>query len=239
MNVNFFVTCIGDSIKSRMARSCVLLLEELGCNVHFPEKQGCCGQPAINGGYIYDATLGIKNIITSLEENDWPIISPSGSCTHTIKNYVHYFAEQPDWLLRAEKIASRVHDLTSFIVNHLGITDVNATLPGRAVYHPSCSLSRKMGITKEPILLLERVRKLILLPFHSQDTCCGFGGTFSVKMAEISGEMVKEKVNNIMACNPDYLIGADVSCLINIAGRLSREGHPVKVMHIAEVLMSR
>ncbi|HFO8540243.1 TPA: heterodisulfide reductase-related iron-sulfur binding cluster, partial [Escherichia coli] len=143
------------------------------------------------------------------------------------------------WAARAEKVAERLHDLTSFIVNHLGITDVGARLNGRAVYHPSCSLSRKLGVTREPLLLLENVRGLELLPFHAQETCCGFGGTFSVKMAEISGEMVKEKVGHIMDVKPDFLIGADASCLLNIGGRLSREGHPVKVMHIAEVLMHR
>ncbi|EMX4382922.1 (Fe-S)-binding protein [Escherichia coli] len=239
MNVNFFVTCIGDAFKSQMAQNSVLLLEQLGCNVHFPEKQGCCGQPAINGGYVRDAIPGMKNVISSLEENDWPVISPAGSCTYTIKNYAHYLSDEPEWAARAEKVAERLHDLTSFIVNHLGITDVGARLNGRAVFHPSCSLSRKLGITREPLLLLENVRGLELLPFHAQETCCGFGGTFSVKMAEISGEMVKEKVGHIMDVKPDFLIGADASCLLNIGGRLSREGHPVKVMHIAEVLMHR
>lgn len=119
------------------------------------------------------------------------------------------------------------------------MTDVGARLPGKAVYHPSCSLFRKLGVTEEPIMLLNHVEGLELLPFHAQETCCGFGGTFSVKMAEISGEMVKEKVSHMMEAKPDYLIGADVSCLINIGGRMHREGIPVKVMHIAEVLMSR
>lgn len=239
MNVNFFVSCIGDALKSRMARDSVLLLEQLGCNVLFPEKQACCGQPSINGGYIKDAIPGMKNIIVALEENDAPVVSPAGSCTYVIKSYARYLADQPEWAARAERVAARAHDLTSFIVNHLGVVDVGASLPGRAVYHPSCSLFRKLGVREEPLALLKHVRGLELLPFHAQDTCCGFGGTFSVKMAEISGEMVKEKVSHIMQCQPEYLTGADVSCLINIAGRLHREGHPVKVMHIAEVLMSR
>ncbi len=107
------------------------------------------------------------------------------------------------------------------------------------MYHPSCSLARKLGVKDEPLTLLKNVRGLELLTFAEQDTCCGFGGTFSVKMAEISGEMVKEKVAHLMEVRPEYLIGADVSCLLNISGRLQREGQKVKVMHIAEVLMSR
>jgi len=239
VNVNIFVTCIGDAFKYRMARDVVLLLEQLGCNVNFPHKQGCCGQPAINGGYVKSAIPGMKNLIAALEENDDPIIAPAGSCMNAIRHYSDYLAYDPAWAQRAKRVADRMHDLTSFIVNTLGVTDVGARLPGKAVYHPSCSLFRKLGVREEPIMLLRQVRALELLPFESEKTCCGFGGTFSIKMAEISGEMVKEKVDHIMAAQPDYLIGADISCLLNIGGRIQREGHPIKVMHIAEVLMSR
>ncbi|OSN07565.1 hypothetical protein AU510_05680 [Lonsdalea britannica] len=238
MNVNFFVTCIGDALKSNMARNSVLLLEKLGCTVHFPQKQGCCGQPALNAGYTADAIPGMKNLIAALEENDDPIISPAGSCTYAIKSYPDYLNDDPEWAKRAAKVADRIYDLTSFIVNTLNVVDVGASLPGKAVYHPSCSLFRKLGVQHEPMTLLEHVQGLDIVPFPLAETCCGFGGTFSVKMAEISGEMVKEKVSHMMEANPDYLIGADVSCLINIGGRLHREGKSVKVMHIADVLMS-
>lgn len=239
MNVNFFVTCIGDALKSRMARDSVLLLEHLGCRVNFPENQSCCGQPAINSGYIASALPAMKSLIAALEDNDDPIISPAGSCMNAIRHYPEYLVDEPEWALRAERVAGRMKDLTSFIVNTLGVTDVGARLSGTAVYHPSCSLFRKLGVMEEPVTLLRHVKDLQLLPFKSEETCCGFGGTFSVKMAEISGEMVKEKVALMMSARPDYLIGADVSCLLNIGGRMQREGHPVKVMHIAEVLMSR
>ena len=239
MNVNIFVTCIGDVLKYRVARDVVLLLEQLGCNVNFPNKQCCCGQPAINSGYIHKAIPGIKNLIIALEENGDPIITPAGSCMNAIKHYADYLAHEPEWAQRAKRVADRLEDLTSFIVNTLGVTDLGARLPGKAVYHPSCSLFRKLGVRDEPIMLLRKVRDLELLPFQSEETCCGFGGTFSIKMAEISGEMVKEKVSHIMDVQPDYLIGADISCLLNIGGRIQREGHPIKIMHIAEVLMSR
>lgn len=239
MNVNFYVTCIADVVKAGVAKNTVLLLEKLGCNVIFLEKQGCCGQPALNSGYTKQALAGMKKLVETFEVNDYLIVAPAGSCVYAIKNYPECFRRfgENEWADRAEKVSARFHDLTDFIVNTLGITSVGATLTGKAVYHPSCSLSRKLGIVSEPLTLLQNVKGLQLLPIHNQDTCCGFGGTFSVKMAEISGEMVKEKVMNISEVEPDYLIGADVSCLINIAGRLSREGKPVKVMHIAEVLM--
>ncbi|AAU37359.1 MULTISPECIES: (Fe-S)-binding protein [Basfia] len=239
MNVNFYVTCLADVVKAGVAKNTVLLLEKLGCKVIFLEKQGCCGQPALNSGYTKQALPGMKNLVETFEVNDYPIVAPAGSCVYAIKNYPEYFTRfnEPQWAERAQKIADRFYDLTDFIVNVLGVTNVGATLTGKAVYHPSCSLSRKLGIVKEPVSLLQQVKGLTLLPIANQQTCCGFGGTFSVKMAEISGEMVKEKVAHISEADPDYLIGADVSCLMNIAGRLEREGKKVKVMHIAEVLM--
>lgn len=239
MNVNFYVTCIGDIIKAGVAKNSVLLLEKLGCKVTFLEKQGCCGQPALNSGYYKQALGGMKSLVETFEVNDYPIVAPAGSCVYAIKNYPKYFtdAAELDWAKRAENVAARFCDLTDFIVNKLGVTDVGASLTGRAVYHPSCSLSRKLGVKEEPLILLKNVKGLELIPFRNQETCCGFGGTFSVKMAEISGEMVKEKVAHIMEVKPLYVIGADMSCLLNIGGRMQREGHQVKVMHIAEVLM--
>ncbi|QIW16663.1 hypothetical protein A4G20_10155 [Pasteurellaceae bacterium RH1A] len=240
-NVNFYVTCIADMAKSNVAKSSVLLLEKLGCQITFLEKQGCCGQPAINSGYTKQALEGMKNLVETFEVNDYPIVAPAGSCVSAIKHYPEYFEHQglPDWAARSQKVADRFFDLTDFIVNQLGVTDVGASLHGKAVYHPSCSLFRKLGVKDEPLALLRNVKGLELEPIANQETCCGFGGTFSVKMAEISGEMVKEKVMNIMSVRPTYLIGADVSCLMNIGGRLSRENQNVKVMHIAEVLLSQ
>lgn len=239
MNVNFYVTCIGDALKSNVAKQSVLLLEQLGCKITFLEQQGCCGQPALNSGYVLQAIPAMKKLIETFEVNDYPIVAPAGSCVYAITTYPEYLKDEPEWAERAKKVADRFYDLTDFIVNKLGVENVGAKLEGNAVYHPSCSLFRKLGVKEEPVKLLQNVEGLNLLPIHNQETCCGFGGTFSVKMAEISGEMVKEKVQHIMAVKPLYLIGADVSCLLNIGGRLKREGHNVKVMHIAEVLMSR
>ncbi|EGU34504.1 (Fe-S)-binding protein [Vibrio scophthalmi] len=239
MKVNFFVTCICDTVKSEVAKKTVLLLEELGCEILFPKKQGCCGQPSLNSGYIEQSKPAMKNLIEAFEGNDYPIVTPAGSCAAAIKKYPEYLVDEPEWALRAQKVADRLYELTQFIVNQLGVTHVGARLQGRAVYHPSCSLIRKLGVREEPLALLAAVEGLEMVPIKNQETCCGFGGTFSVKMAEISGEMVKEKVQHISDVEPDFLIGADSSCLINIGGRVSREGKPVKVMHIVDVLLSR
>lgn len=238
MKVNIFVTCLCDVVKSDVAKKTVLLLEQLGCDIIFPEQQGCCGQPSLNSGYIDASKPGMKSLIEAFEINDYPIVTPAGSCAASIKKYPEYLADEPEWAARAEKISARLFELTQFIVNELKVENVGARLTGRGVYHPSCSLIRKLGVREEPLKLLGNVAGLELVGIKNQETCCGFGGTFSVKMAEISGEMVKEKAANINAVTPDYLIGADVSCLMNIAGRLSREGKEVKVLHIVDVLMS-
>ena len=239
MKVNFFVTCLCDTVKADVAKKTVLLLEELGCEVIFPEQQGCCGQPSLNSGYIEKSKPAMKNLIQAMEINDYPIVTPAGSCGAAIKHYPDHFTDEPEWQARAQKVADRLFELTQFIVKTLGIENVGARLPGRAVYHPSCSLIRKLGVREEPLRLLANVEGLTLLPIANQETCCGFGGTFSIKMAEVSGEMVTEKVRHIIDADPDYLIGADISCLLNIGGRIHREGKSIRVMHIAEVLMSR
>lgn len=238
MKVNLFATCLGDMVKANVAKKTVLLLEQLGCDVIFPEKQGCCGQPSLNSGYIDGSKPAMKNMIKAFETNNYPIVSPAGSCAASIKKYPDYLADEPEWAVRAQKVADRLYELTQFIVNELKVESVGAKLKGRGVYHPSCSLIRKLGVREEPLKLLGNVEGLELLPIENQETCCGFGGTFSVKMSEISGEMVIEKVRHISEVEPDYLIGADISCLINIGGRISREGKPIKVMHIVDVLLS-
>jgi len=239
MKVNFFVTCLCDTVKAEVAKKTVMLLEQLGCEVIFPEQQGCCGQPSLNSGYIESSKPAMKNLIKAFECNDLPIVTPAGSCAASIKRYPEYLADEPEWAERAQQVADRLYELTQFIVNQLGTVNVGARLEGRAVYHPSCSLIRKLNVREEPLALLANVEGLEMLPIENQETCCGFGGTFSVKMADISAEMVKEKVHHISAVEPDYLIGADISCLVNIGGRISREGKPIKVLHIVDVLMSR
>lgn len=186
------MTCIGDALKSNVAKQSVLLLEQLGCKITFLEQQGCCGQPALNSGYVLSAIPGMKKLIETFEVNDYPIVAPAGSCVYAIKTYAEYLKEEPEWL-RALKKWRIVLRFNRFYCESVKGCQCGAKLAGNAVYHPSCSLFRKLGVKEEPVKLLQQVEGLNLLPIHNQETCCGFGGTFSVKMAEISGEMVKEK----------------------------------------------
>ncbi|WP_281270518.1 (Fe-S)-binding protein [Marinomonas piezotolerans] len=239
IHVSLFVTCICDTIKPNVAKNTVALLEILGCQVHFPEAQTCCSQPSINSGYVEDSKRSLKSLIAAMEVNDHPVICPAASCAAMIKSYPAILNDEPEWRARAQRLSDRTYELTQFLVHHLDTSILSPKLSGTAVYHPSCSLFRKLGIKDEPLQLLSQVEGLSLLPIPNQETCCGFGGTFSVKMSEISGAMVVEKAAHIQSVSPDFLIGADSSCLMNIGGRLDREQSNIRVMHIADVLMSR
>jgi L-lactate dehydrogenase complex protein LldE len=238
VKVSLFVTCLVDMFYPNVGKATVELLNHLGCDVEFPEKQVCCGQPAYNSGYVREAKSAAKNMIQAFEHAEY-IVTPSGSCATMFKEYPRLFQDDPKWKEGAEQLASKTYELTQFIVDVLRITDTGARLDGRATYHSSCHMTRLLGVKDAPFTLLSNVRGLQLEPLPQARNCCGFGGTFSVKMSPVSTEMVDEKVNNILQTKAGYLIGADCGCLMNIKGRLERLGHPVQVMHIAEVLNSR
>lgn len=237
MKVSLFVTCLVDVFNGSVGKATVELLERLGCEVEFPESQICCGQPAYNSGYVQAAKEAMKNMILTFEHADY-VVTPSGSCATMFKEYPHIFDEDPVWKEKAQKLANKTYELTQFIVDVLNLEDVGATLKGKATYHTSCHMTRLLGVQEAPFKLLENVKGLELVPLPNAYDCCGFGGTFSVKMEQISEQMVDEKVRHIEETDADYLIGADCGCLMNIGGRISRKNKQVKVMHIAEVLNS-
>ena len=203
MNVNFYVTCIADVVKSGVAKNTVLLLEKLGCQVTFLEKQGCCGQPALNSGYTKQALPGMKNLVETFEANDYPIVAPAGSCVYAVKNYPDYFtrANEPEWAERAKKVAARFYDLTDFIVNKLGVTDIGAHLPGRAVYHPSCSLFRKLGIVDEPITLLNTLKVWNCYPFTINKLVADLVARSRSKWQKFPVKWSKKKWNTLRKSN--------------------------------------
>ncbi len=180
----------------------------------------------------------MKRMITAFEHAEY-VVSPSGSCTYMFKEYPEVFKGDPVWESKASELAAKTYEFTEFIVNVLKLEDVGAQLEGKATYHTSCHMTRLLGVTEAPIKLLQNVDGLQYVELPGKDRCCGFGGTFSVKMGNISGEMVHEKVHHVEETGADYLIGADAGCLINIGGRIHRQGKPIKVMHIAEVLNCR
>ena len=238
MKVSFFSTCLADVVFPGIAVNSLKLLERLGCQVIYNPKQTCCGQPLANSGYQEKAKKSMRLIIDSLLENpaDY-IVAPSGSCVLQVQEYPKIFEHEPGFSQKAKNLAAKTKELTDFIVNVLGVDKVESRLHGRAVYHPSCHMTRRLGVRTPPLTLLSNVTGLNLVPFKGQDKCCGFGGTFSVKMADLSGAMVAEKVENIIASGARYLIGSDAGCLMNIGGRLQKMAHRMEVLHIAEVLM--
>ncbi len=237
MVVSFFATCITDVVYPNVGLKAVELLERLGCSVVFNPKQTCCGQPLTNTGYIEKALPAMRLLIQALLEDECDyVVAPSGSCVLQVKEFPRFFEEDHYWRPLAEKLAQKTYEITDFIVNVLQMTDVGARLEGRAAYHPSCHMTRLLGVKEPPLKLLENVRGLELVPFEHQDKCCGFGGTFSVKLGELSCAMAAEKAACIAAAGVDYLIGADNACLMNIGGRLQKTGSPIRVLHIVEVL---
>lgn len=235
MKVTLFTTCLVDFLASKVGIATVEVLEKLGCEINYPVGQTCCGQPTFNSGYVEEAKKSIKHMIEVFEDAEI-VVSPSGSCITMFKEYPHILEDESEWKKRAEKLAAKSYEFTQFIVDVLKVENIGAKLSGRATYHTSCHMTRLLGVFEQPFKLLANVEGLEVVQLPYAEQCCGFGGTFSVKMGEISTEMVNEKVKHIESVNPDYLVGSDYACLMNIGGRLSKNGSKVKVMHIAEVL---
>lgn len=214
----------------------ITIFNRLGVPVDYPEGQTCCGQPAYNSGYRREAAQAAKRFIEIFEQSE-VIVCPSGSCVHMVRHhYPELFRDDPALHERALAIGTRTFELTEYLVDCLGLSSVDASFPHRVTYHDSCHLSRGLGIDRQPRSLLYNTSGLHFIEMRDSDTCCGFGGTFSINYPEISTAMVDEKIENILATGAEVVTGCDISCLMNIQGRLSRRGETVKVMHIAEIL---
>jgi L-lactate dehydrogenase complex protein LldE len=235
MKVSLFITCLSDAVYPRVGEAMVRLLARYGVQLEFPRVQTCCGQPAFNSGYWIEAKAAARTILDAFADSDF-VVSPSGSCTGMIHHYPKLFEDEPAWLAKAEALRSKSHEFSQFLVQVLGITDVGARFPRKVTYHPSCHGSRLLGVKDEPLALMRQVRGLELVPLPFAEDCCGFGGTFAVKMADISGAMVTEKAEHVLETEAEVLVGLDMACLMNIAGQLRYRGAPVRVMHLAELL---
>ena len=237
--VSLFIQCLVDSMFPKVGEAMVTVFDRLAIPLAYPEGQTCCGQPAYNSGYRREAAAAARHFIEVFEDSE-TIVCPSGSCVHMVRNhYPELFADDPAMAERARAIGAKTFEFTQYLVDILGITDVMAEYPGTVTYHDSCHLSRGLGIASQPRALLGKVRGLELIEMVDSDTCCGFGGTFSINYPEISVAMVDEKINNILATKADAVVGCDISCLMNIEGRLSRRGEKVQVLHIAEILAGK
>ena len=239
IHASLFVTCIVDQLYPQVGVSAVRVLRRLGVEVDFPLDQTCCGQPLYNSGFTRQARQLAERTLESLSLSQYVVV-PSGSCAAMLKVfYRDLFAGDAQWEERAEQLAGRVYEFSEFLVKVLGITDVEARLPSRATYHSSCHLLRELEVREEPLALLNQVDDLKLEPLPQAATCCGFGGTFSVKYPHISEGMLQDKIDSVLETGADTLIACDMSCLMHIGGGLSRQGHPVATRHIGEVLDSR
>lgn len=237
MKVSLFVTCLVDQLWSSIGTSCVAVLRRVGCEVEFDERQTCCGQPAFNTGYRKEALLVAKRFIEIFEASKADaIVSPSGSCTAMVHHFPELFSNEPHWRERAEAIALRTHELSSFLIRVLKIEDVGASWQGRLTWHDACHGLRDLNIRLEPRKLIGNVRGAEFVELENADACCGFGGTFSVKYPEISLAILDQKIEAIERAGVQAVVSGDASCLMQIGGRLTRKGSNVRVMHLAELL---
>ncbi|MGO2083424.1 (Fe-S)-binding protein [Vagococcus sp.] len=237
MKVSLFTSCVVDLMFPNVGIAMVEVLERLGCETELPKKQICCGQPTYNSGYEKASMATIRNQIDSFEGSEY-VVGAAGSCVAMLREYPELLEKDDPYYPKAVALAERVYEFSQFIYRVLKVKDVGASLDARATYHRSCHMTRLLGEKEAPFVLLDHVQGLKMVPLPHLENCCGFGGTFSVKMPEISEQMVTEKVQDVMSTSPDILISADMGCLMNIGGKLNRDGHDVKIMHIAEVLNS-
>ena len=234
--VGLFVTCLVDLVRPQVGFASVKLLEAAGCDVAVPATQTCCGQPAWNAGADRDAKEIARNVIAAFEGFDY-VVAPSGSCAGMIKrHYPEVFEKDAASLPRARALAAKTHELLSFLVKVRGMTGVAASYAGKVCYHDSCSSLREMGVKAEPRALLASVAGTSVTELADPQVCCGFGGLFSVKYPEISERMADDKIADVRNTGADTLLGGDLGCLLHLAGRMQRQGKPLKVRHVAEVL---
>ena len=240
MRVALFATCLVDGLFPDVGRATDRLLRRLGHEVAFPQQQTCCGQMHVNTGYPREALPLVRNHVETFEGYD-TVVAPSGSCTAAIRHQhadVAELAGDPELARRARAVAERTYELSEFLVDVLGVTDVGAYFPHRVTYHPTCHSLRLLRVGDRPLRLLRAVRGLDLVELPAADVCCGFGGTFAVKNAEVSTAMLADKLANVTSTGADVCTAGDASCLMHIGGGLTRLHAGTRTLHLAEILAS-
>jgi L-lactate dehydrogenase complex protein LldE len=237
MRIGLFVTCLVDLMRPRTGFAALELLEAAGCEVVVPPAQTCCGQPAYNSGDRATALALARKVVAEFEDCDY-VVAPSGSCSGMIRtHYPDLFSDHPAELERAKRLCAKTYELTDFLVNVARFDRVSSSFRGVVTYHDSCCGLREMGVKAQPRALLAQVAGLELREMREPETCCGFGGTFSLKFGEISTRLADNKCEDVAASGADAVVLGDLGCMLNIEGRLRRRGDfKTKVLHIAEVL---
>ncbi len=232
-----FITCLGENFFFDVLRDMVTVLERLGVVCEMPEEQTCCGQPLYNSGFQSRTRAVARHWLDVFARTQGPILAPSASCAEFVRHrYPELFpAGQPEHALAVD-VAARTFEFTEFLTRVLDVTDVGARFPHRVTYHASCHVLRSLGLREEPKRLLRAVKDLELVTMTEEETCCGFGGIFSVVYPEVSQAMMGNKVRNIMATGAEYVVVAEPGCIMNIAGGLYKLGSPIRVLHLIQVL---
>jgi L-lactate dehydrogenase complex protein LldE len=237
MRVGLFVTCLVDLMRPSIGLAALKLLKGAGCEVSVPQAQTCCGQPGYNSGDRASALVLARKVLTEFESCDY-VVAPSGSCAGMIRtHYPDLFFDQPSELARIQQLGRKTYELTDFLVNVVQFERISAKFNGIVTYHDSCAGLREIGIKSQPRALLAKVAGLRLNEMNEAETCCGFGGTFSVKFGEIASRLADNKCEHALATGADAIVLGDLGCMLNIEGRLRRRGDlKTKVLHVAEVL---
>lgn len=238
--VQLFVTCLAEQFYPHMLQQTVAILERLGLEVEFPAGQTCCGQPLYNSGFKDQARAVARGFVETFAAADGDIVAPSGSCVDMVRHhFADLFPEGTPEHGRAKDVAARTFELSEYLVRVLGVTDVGARFPHKVTYHASCHQLRGLGLREEAKRLLAAVKDIEVVALPEEETCCGFGGAFSVIFPEVSRAMMESKIASIVASGAEAVVAADAGCLMNIGGGLRKAGSSVRPMHLVEVLASQ
>ena len=237
MKVQLFIPCFIDQLYPQVAFNTVKILEKAGCTVAYNTQQTCCGQPAFNAGFWGESKDVCTKFVQDFDGVDY-IVSPSASCAGFIRNNYGKLFENNAFQSPAKKVSSQIFELSEFLVEILGITDLGASFNGKVTFHDSCAGLRECNIKTEPRALLSQVNGLELVEMNDTETCCGFGGSFAVKYDTISVAMADQKIDNAIATDAEYIISTDMSCLMHIDGRINHNGQLIKIIHLADILAS-
>lgn len=238
LRIALFATCFNDTMWPETPKATVRLLERLGCRVEFPTEQTCCGQMFTNTGYAADALPLVRRFVDVFGDYD-AVVAPSGSCVGSVREQHRMIAEGDETLMsRVDEVAPKVYELSEFLVDVLGVTDVGAYFPHRVTYHPTCHSLRMIRVGDRPLQLLRAVRGIDLVELPGAEECCGFGGTFAVKNPDVSIAMGSDKARNVQDTGAEVVVAGDNSCLSHIGGILGRQRSGVRTMHLAEILAS-
>jgi L-lactate dehydrogenase complex protein LldE len=238
MRASLFVTCFNDTLFPRTGEAVVRVLERLGVEVDFPLDQTCCGQMHWNSGYQRQTLPLVRRFVEVFGDSD-AVVTPSASCAAMVREHYPRAAEvagDANLAKSVARLAERVFELSEWLVDELGTTDVGAYYPHRVTYHPTCHSLRMLGVGERPLKLLREVRGLDLVELPAAEECCGFGGTFAIKNADVSAAMLDDKLSSVVGTGADAVCSCDASCLMHIGGGLRRRGAGVRTVHLAEVL---